>query len=80
MKKAQLNRLELLKYKFIPRLQVCGINEPWGEQHESYRFYVEHGPAATGCSWEEYFIKQQKAGFQPKDLTYQDHMESLGQW
>lgn len=78
--KAVSKRLENLKARFIPSITVYGIDEPWGELDESYQFYVEHSPAATGCSWEEYFYKQRDAGFYPPELTYQEHQKEQGKW
>lgn len=79
MKKAQLNRLEQLKYRFVPSLTVVGLDD-WEGLDELYQFYKENSPAATGCSWEEYFYKCRDAGFYSQGMTYRDHMESLGQW
>lgn len=80
MKRNQLNRIESLKASFIPKFTVLGIDEPWGELDESYQFYLEHSPAATGCTWQEYFNKQKDAGFYPQSMTYQEFMEDAGQW
>lgn len=81
MKEAN-KRLAKLTKRFNNHIMVIGFEEPWGSDEEDtqYAFYLEHGPSATGISWEEYFYLEREAGFHPSDLTYEQHREELGQW
>ncbi|SQH75527.1 protein of unknown function [Shewanella benthica] len=81
MKEAN-KRLARLTDRFTPRLKVIAIDDDWDSEEfrQSYAFYLEHGPSATGISWKAYFYLERDAGFYPSEQTYEQHLEDLGQW
>ena len=80
--KAANKRLAHLTDRFTPRFKVIGIDDDWDSEDfkQSYAFYIEHGPSATGISWEEYFYLERDAGFYPSEMSYEQHKEELGKW
>ncbi|MFT6255888.1 MAG: hypothetical protein ACJAT8_000407 [Cellvibrionaceae bacterium] len=81
MKEAN-KRLIHLTDRFTTRLNVIDNDDNWDSEdiQQRHAFYLEHGPSATGISWKEYFYLERDAGFYSCDLTYDQHIEELGQW
>ena len=55
----------------------CGYCEQCQEDKITYNFYLTHGPATTGCTWEEYYKKQQAAGLADSNVSYDEYMRGI---
>jgi hypothetical protein len=91
MKRAQINRLELLKHRLGSKAGVvhslcdwdCGKDDCplCGLEAQRYQeFYRANCPSVTGCTWEAFFYAGKDAGFHQEHESYEDYLTGASEW